>query len=355
MTSAPLPPAPPSSPSGILIGAHYLIRGLTIWARRPSLMLLGALPALLVSAVLTGAIVALAINASRLAQALTPFAGDWSASIRDGLRLALSVGLVVAAIGLSVLAFTWLTLLVGSPAYDRISAAVDQMYAGITAAPQPWTVQLRRAVGNALRTLGVSLAMGMLVLLIGLIPVVGPVAAPVTAALVGAWALAVDLTGTPCEARGLNLTQRRTLLRRHRHPSRGSRSHPAGPRPCLIALASARAGRAANTPAFLLMGEKTPDLWLSQAFSGIRPDQMFVLVPGSGPGYDVVGEVGGSLAEVDPVAVHFKHRHRSGRELLVDRRPGLGVLTLAEHLNQGRGGGRMTHAEHRLDLSRQLT
>lgn len=214
MTSAPLRPAPPSSPSGILIGAHYLIRGLTIWARQPSLMLLGALPALLVSAVLTGAIVALAINASRLAQALTPFAGDWSASIRDGLRLALSVGLVVAAIGLSVLAFTWLTLLVGSPAYDRISAAVDQMYAGITAAPQPWTVQLRRAVGNALRTLGVSLAMGMLVLLIGLIPVVGPVAAPVTAALVGAWALAVDLTGTPCEARGLNLTQRRALLRR---------------------------------------------------------------------------------------------------------------------------------------------
>lgn len=222
MTASLPEPLSPGAPSGLWHGIRYLGRGLGIWGRRPHLMLLGALPALLVSGLLLGALVTLSLNATSLAELATPFAANWSAQARDWLRVVVAVALVAAGVGLSVLTFTGLTLVLGAPVYDQISASVERLYGGVRNEVRlPWSVQLWRMVSNGLRLLGVSLVTGLLVLLVGLVPVVGAVAGPVTAAVVGAWALAVELVGAPCDARGLSLSQRRCLLRRQRWTSLG--------------------------------------------------------------------------------------------------------------------------------------
>ena len=59
-------------------GASYVGRGLGTWRRRPGLMLLGAVPALLVALVVLGALVALLVNLGDLVAWATPFADAWA-------------------------------------------------------------------------------------------------------------------------------------------------------------------------------------------------------------------------------------------------------------------------------------
>jgi CysZ protein len=54
------------------------------------------------------------------------------------------------------------------------------------------------------------------VLLVGLVPVVGQVVAPVAGAAIGGWFLALELVGGPFARRGLWLAERRAALRAHR-------------------------------------------------------------------------------------------------------------------------------------------
>ncbi len=207
---------------GLLRGAGYLIRGLGVWSRRPNLMLLGAIPALVVSALLLAGLVVLALNADSLATTLTPFADAWAEGSRAAVRLLVAVGLLAGGIGLAVLAFTGLTLAVGAPAYEKISGAVEDSCGGVPGEVQrPIGVQIGRAVADGLRLVGIAVVMGLLVLVIGLIPVIGAVAGPVVAAIVGGRAIATELTGTPGDARGMTLSQRRALLKEYRWTALG--------------------------------------------------------------------------------------------------------------------------------------
>src|SRR5262245_44991964 len=60
-------------------GVRLFVQGLLVLLRRPRLLLLGALPALLTTLLLVGAMVALAYWVDDLATLLTPFADDWAA------------------------------------------------------------------------------------------------------------------------------------------------------------------------------------------------------------------------------------------------------------------------------------
>lgn len=69
-----------------------------------------------------------------------------------------------------------------------------------------------RAVADGIRMLAPNAAIGTLLMLGGLIPLLGQTVIPLIAAVCGGWILAVELTGYPFTARGFTLRERRSLL-----------------------------------------------------------------------------------------------------------------------------------------------
>ena len=214
------PAPPPQTPTRalspvaeFLAGVGLFGRGLGFWIRSPRLCLLGAVPALISAVLLAGALVALVLLAGDIAGWITPFADDWSKSGRDTFRTIVAIALVGAGGLIEVLVFTALTLAIGDPFYERISAAVEARHGGL---PDAAEVSFWRSLADSARFLGVSLLVGVPLFLAGFIPAVGQTVVPVIGALVGGWLLAVELSGTPFARRGKPLAERRAILRRHR-------------------------------------------------------------------------------------------------------------------------------------------
>ena len=196
----------------MLAGSSYLLRGFGMWRRRPGLMVLGMLPALLVFAVLVTLLVLLLLNLGDLASWLTPFADDWDETARGLLRLGLAVVLIVAAVALSALSFTGLTLIVGEPFYERIWRETEGMLGG----PVPdRSLGWWHSAGDAVAFAGISVICGAGLLLVGFLPIVGPILGAALGLVVSGRLLAAELVSRPLEARGLDRAARRELLRRH--------------------------------------------------------------------------------------------------------------------------------------------
>ena len=184
-------------------GIGVFLRGVRMWATRPGLMALGAVPALIVSIAYVIAIVALGANAGSLAEWATPFADGWPDAGRQLLRVLVAVAIVAAAVAAGVLTFAAVTLAVAAPFMERISRAVDVELGGAPAPiDEPVLRAIGRGIGDALKLIGVALLTAVAVFAIGLIPVIGSVLGWTTGAVLGGRALAVDLTGAPAEARG---------------------------------------------------------------------------------------------------------------------------------------------------------
>jgi CysZ protein len=81
-------------------GLRDLWRGCTFWARRPKLMLLGLVPALLAFVLLAVVLVAWVRVAPSVALWLTPFGRLWDSDLIALLRTALVVAMVVGAVAL---------------------------------------------------------------------------------------------------------------------------------------------------------------------------------------------------------------------------------------------------------------
>lgn len=202
-----------SSLRALLQGAGICFAGLRFWTRRPGVMLLGAVPALIVGAVLLAAWVALGFASMPLAEALTPFADDWVDPWPGVLRGALAVAIVALAVLVGVLVFAAVTLLVGAPFYERIWRAVEDDLGGIPDEVEISTGQaILKGVDDGLRLLGIAILTGIAVFVIGLLPVVGAVLGFIVGAFVGGRAITVELTSMPADARGLSLDERRALL-----------------------------------------------------------------------------------------------------------------------------------------------
>lgn len=196
-----------------LQGVGDLGRGFRLWGTSPRLMLLGALPALIVSLIWVGLLVALVTSIDGIAAWATGFADAWSAPLRAAVRVGAGLALLVLAVGVGALAFTAVVLTVGDPFYERISRRVEER---LGEAPEerdePVLRGLLRAAGDGAVLLLVSVVVGLLSFLLGLVPLVGPALGVAFGAVVGGWFLAVELTGTPFEARGLRLRERRRTL-----------------------------------------------------------------------------------------------------------------------------------------------
>jgi CysZ protein len=200
-----------------LRGVGDLGRGFRFWGTSPRLMLLGAIPALIVGAVWVGLLVALITSVDGIAARLTAFADDWADPARVALRLAAALAIVVLAVVVGALSFTAIVLTVGDPFYERISRRVEERLGDPPVErDEPALRGLLRAARDGLVLLLASLVVGLLAFLLGLVPVVGPVLGGVFGAIVGGWFLAVELTGTPFDARGFRLRERRRTLGRSR-------------------------------------------------------------------------------------------------------------------------------------------
>lgn len=194
----------------VLHGARLLLSGFGWFTRRPGLMLLGLLPALIVSAGLSVALVALATALAPLTDAVTPFADDWPAVWTIALRVALGVAVFTGALLLAATTFTALTLIVGEPFYDRIWRSVEIADSGVVPEQDPgWRAAFADATGLIVRgALAAALAFAL-----GFIPLIGGVVGTVTGVLLSGWILADELSGRALTARGIDRRARRRLLR----------------------------------------------------------------------------------------------------------------------------------------------
>lgn len=206
----------------LALGARLFGRGFGAWVRSPRAMLLGAIPPLVVGLVFVGVLILVLTRVGDVVTALTPFADDWSEGWASMTRLLLSVAVVGAVVALGVVLFAAVTLLVGDPFYERIWRGVENELGGV---PDEHETGFWSGLGRGLRDSGVlvatSLVIGIVLVLLGFVPVVGSIAGLIAGALVGGRALALELTGFAGDARGMSLGERRRLLGANRAVSLG--------------------------------------------------------------------------------------------------------------------------------------
>jgi CysZ protein len=199
----------------LLHGVGDLGRGFRFWATTPRLMLLGAIPALIVGAVWVGLFIALLSSLDGITSGLTSFAAGWDQRLRSALEVAVGVAVVVLAVVLGALSYTAVVLTVGDPFYERISRSVEERLGDAPAERDESVLRgVLRAARDGLALLLASVLVGVASFLLGLIPLAGPVVGGVFGAVAGGWLLAVELTGTPFDARGFRQGDRRRILRR---------------------------------------------------------------------------------------------------------------------------------------------
>ncbi|MDQ1129184.1 EI24 domain-containing protein [Microbacterium sp. SORGH_AS_0888] len=173
-------------------------------------MALGLLPAAIVSLVLGAGLIALGASLPALTDAVTPFADGWPGVWAVLLRVTLGAAIFGAALALVAVTFTALTLMVGEPFYDRIWRATEERLTG--AVPAEGT-GFWRGVADALSLVARGAGVGVVCFLIGLVPLVGGVAAAVVGVAWTGWLLADELTSRALTARGIDRRGRRRLLR----------------------------------------------------------------------------------------------------------------------------------------------
>jgi CysZ protein len=198
-----------------ITGVRFFGRGLGILLRSPRLLLLGALPAVLTTLLLTGGLVALAFWIDDLAALVTPFADDWASGWQTAVRITAGVMVFGAAITIGLISFSALTLAIGAPFYEAIAEKVEDDLGLAPGEDLPFW----RALGLGLRG-GLALVLRSLLFTIplviaGFIPVLGQTVVPVLLALVAAWFFALELVAVTYYRRGMTLKeQRKTLAKR---------------------------------------------------------------------------------------------------------------------------------------------
>jgi CysZ protein len=193
-------------------GVGLLLRGQRLWRRRPGLMLLGLVPALVVAVAMVALFVTLAVYVDDLVAWATPFADGWSSGVRAFARVLVELVLLVGAGFLLVISYTGLTLAVGDPFYERIWLAVEQELGGDV--PTSGVGWLRGAL-DGLVLVAFGLLASAVVFVLGLLPVVGAVIGAVLGVVVSGRLLAGELVSRGLEARGMDRRARRALLQRH--------------------------------------------------------------------------------------------------------------------------------------------
>lgn len=198
-------------------GVRLVGGGLKLWVTSPKLMLLGSIPALIVSIALTAGLGIMLFNLDAIATWMTPFAESWATPWQVATRVAAGLVAFTAAAYFGLRTFTTLTLAVGGPFYEHIWRTVEGREGAelpVKAGSQ-WRA-FRRGLANSIRLLGITLASSILFLILGLIPVVGQFLVPVLATMFGGWYLTIELSGFAFDERGYTLRERRRMLAHNR-------------------------------------------------------------------------------------------------------------------------------------------
>jgi CysZ protein len=200
-----------------ITGVRYFGQGLGMLLSRPKLLVIGMLPAVLTTAILAGATIALIFNISDLAALVTPFADHWSAGWRLALRLAAGLTLAGAAVLLGLVVFTTATLIIGGPFYEHIAERIeDDLGATAGHVDLSWWKLLLLGTRDGILLLLRSLVFTLLLFLAGFLPVVGQSVVPVLLTLVTAWFIALEVVAVPFYRRGIDLRGRTAMLRPRR-------------------------------------------------------------------------------------------------------------------------------------------
>jgi CysZ protein len=207
---------PPARAPDLLEGAACLGRGLSFVASRPGTWALGLLPALiallLLGALLAGFVVAL----PAIVAALTPFAAGWPPGERDALRLVAALALAVGAGWIALVSYSALAVGIGQPFYEAISRRVDAREGAVPEVEVPWWRAIGRGLRDGLLLVSLTAGAGVVLFLLGFVPLVGQTVVPVLGACTGAFFLAAELTTPAMERRGIAMAARLRLLWRRR-------------------------------------------------------------------------------------------------------------------------------------------
>jgi len=191
-----------------LRGFGQLLRGAGMVLRDGKRFVLGLVPPLLVGTVFIVLFGVLVWQSQGIAASLTS---------TPGFQALLAVALVLASGLLMVLLFSATTLAVGAPLYDLISEDVDRAEGWLGGESQPPAEAVADAVRRLVTVIAVSVPVGLGLLLVGLVPVVGSVAAAVGSALFGGWMIAMEMVGAAADRRGIHTFRaRHRLLMRNR-------------------------------------------------------------------------------------------------------------------------------------------
>jgi uncharacterized protein involved in cysteine biosynthesis len=200
-----------------IAGVRYFARGLGWVARRPGQWLFGLIPALIVLALYAVALTFLGLYLHDLVSAVSPFADHWSSGLRDLTRVLMGVLIFAAAVMISIVTFTGVTLVVGEPFYEGISGRVEESAGGLPpeAGASLWR-QLLRGAGDAVIVGLITGVFAVVFFALGFLPVVGQTVVPVVAACVSGYFLTLELTSIALERRGLRRRDRFAVMRRER-------------------------------------------------------------------------------------------------------------------------------------------
>jgi CysZ protein len=199
-------------------GVGLLGQGFGLVFRSPKLLLIGAIPALITTALLIGGTVGLAVWIDDIAAWATPFADDWNEALRTATRFAAGFAMIGAFVAIGLLLFTAITLIIGGPFYEHIAETVEDTHLGGVPEAERVTWLKSAAVGvrDAILLVGLAILLAVPLFAAGFIPVVGQTVVPVLAVCVNATLLGIELTGIPFTRRGLKLDVRRRVLRKRR-------------------------------------------------------------------------------------------------------------------------------------------
>ncbi|MET9362576.1 EI24 domain-containing protein [Streptomyces sp. NPDC006632] len=199
-------------------GFGYLVKGQRWAAGHGRSLGSGLLPGLITLVLYAGALIGLAYGADDVAGWATPFADGWSSPWLGLFRGFLTVLVFALGLFLAVISFTAVTLLVGQPFYEKLSADVDRAESG-GAAPEsglPLWRELWISARDSLRVLVRVAFYGIVLFGLGFVPVIGQSVIPAIGFCVTGFFLAEELTAVALQRRGMELRPRLALLRSRR-------------------------------------------------------------------------------------------------------------------------------------------
>ncbi|MFJ4778961.1 EI24 domain-containing protein [Streptomyces sp. NPDC088762] len=198
-------------------GFRYLLAGQRWVVGHGRWLGFGLLPGLVSLVLYAGALTGLGYGADDLATWATPFADGWSSPWTGLFRGFLTALVFCLGLFLAVVTFTAVTLLIGQPFYESLSEQVDRSEGGeVPESGLPFWRELWISARDSLKVLGRVLLCGILLFVLGFLPVVGQTVVPVLGFCVTGYFLTQELTSVALQRRKVELPEQLALMRSRR-------------------------------------------------------------------------------------------------------------------------------------------